>query len=619
MTNRFNETSDNSLLALLADSHFPPSSAVAIAPPEDAVIRLLREHEDYICLSSEGMPAFFRENPAGQSLGAWIRNEDEAAMLRLMLNQCKDGEPRRLDYTVRGQSVGLTFRSLGNDPVTGEVREAEIRIGARIRRGSYSPLPIRARSVNTAQILSTIPVGVLVLNDQFSLKLVNEAACRCLRLTEEQLRRQSSPGFDWHMVRSNGTRFDLHKNEFVEALQMGHAIRDKLLGVWNHEARLYHWLMISGRVCQEVPERHYLLMMHDVTELIHSRERYRTITEHSLDAICITDGTRWVYLNQTGLDLFEADNPEDLLGMNTFDRIHPRYHGEVRDRMEQVLEDNRITVLHEEEWITLKGNRVVCEVLGVPVILYNKRMVKLIIRDITERKQSHERLLQSEKLNVAGQIAASVAHEIRNPLTSLKGFIKLMRKQGVDSRYLGIMETELERINGIAQELLYLGKPQLGERRRLPVRELLEQVVSLMESQAHMNSVSIDMEPGEEIFTVGDGNQLKQVLINLVKNAVEAMPQGGTVTVAARREPGFAALSIRDEGPGIPEELLDKLGSPFFSTKESGTGLGLMVCRNIIHEHQGMFQVESKTGAGTVFTVRLPLEEPDAAGQAVGP
>lgn len=475
-----------------------------------------------------------------------------------------------------------------------------------------SLLQTKALDDLTLDILSDIPVGVMIINSHGDPVYMNEAASRCLKLTYEQLLAKKPLDYDWHLIHKDGTRILSRNNAILSELLLGKEVRDKLIGVWNEESRLYNWLMLSGKLYRSIPETLYLVMLHDVTELIESKERYKTITEHSLDAICIIDGKNWVYLNQTGLELFEADSPEQLLGAPVMDLLHPLYHSQAKDRCRRVLEEDLITELMEEDWYTLRGNLIRCEVLGVPTVLGNKRMLKLIIRNITERKRSQELLLQSEKLNVAGQIAASVAHEIRNPLTSLKGFIKLIQQQGPTERYLNIMETELERINSIAQEMLYLGKPQTGDKKIRSLPHILEQVTGLMESQAHMMNVSIDLRSAGELHVLGDENQLKQLLINLIKNAVEAMPEGGTVTVSSGSEGDCAVVRIEDQGPGIPAELIEKLGLPFFTTKNSGTGLGLMVCRNIISEHNGVMEVSSRPGCGTVFTLRLPLYKAEA-------
>ncbi|WP_438444391.1 ATP-binding protein [Gorillibacterium sp. sgz5001074] len=467
--------------------------------------------------------------------------------------------------------------------------------------------PLFGEDELASNILADIPVGIIIVSAKVEVVYVNEAACRCLRLTREQIRDKKPPHYKWHMINRDGSRLPIYYNRILMELLEGHEVRDKLVGVWNEESGLYNWLMLSAKPDMRRSETRYLVMLHDVTELIESKERYKTITEHSLDAICIIDGTQWVYLNQPGLDLFEADGPEQLIGMPYENLLHSRHHAGCRERCRSVLEDHRVAELIEEEWFTLKGNRLHCEVLGVPTVLGNKRMIKLIIRNITERKRAQEMLLQSEKLNIAGQIAASVAHEIRNPLTSLKGFIKLMRQQGATDRYLQIMEVELERINSIAQEMLYLGKPQTVDKKVLSLPAILEQVTGLMESQAHMMNVSIELLYAERLRIMGDENQLKQLLINLIKNAVEAMPDGGKIFVRSMREEGYAVLTVEDQGSGIPKEQIENLGRPFFTTKSGGTGLGLMVCRNIIKEHDGLLEVSSRPGCGTVFTVRLPL------------
>lgn len=225
-----------------------------------------------------------------------------------------------------------------------------------------------------------------------------------------------------------------------------------------------------------------------------------------------------------------------------------------------------------------------------------------------ERKMAQELLRNSEKLTIAGQLAAGIAHEIRNPLTSLKGFLQLM-KAGAEYRedYLNIMESELSRIENIVNELLYLAKPKEHRFAEKDVQTLLQNVITLLEPQANYHNVEIlaTYTPGLTIHC--DENQIKQVFINMIKNAIESMATGGRLTIEARAKGDSVMIRFSDEGCGIPVDKLKKLGVPFYTTKENGTGLGLMVSYNIVENHKGNIHVISKVGKGTTFTISLPL------------
>lgn len=224
-----------------------------------------------------------------------------------------------------------------------------------------------------------------------------------------------------------------------------------------------------------------------------------------------------------------------------------------------------------------------------------------------------ENMLQSEKLAAAGQLAAGIAHEIRNPLTSLKGFLQLL-KSGSSSTakrdaYLTIMLEELGRIEQILGELLVLSRPRAVQFAKARIAHLIRHVVLLLQPQAVMRGVEIRVRPiSEKAYIYCDENQIKQVLINIMKNGIEAMDHGGTLSIEATADHDTAAIRIADQGSGIPPDKLDRLGSPFFTTKENGTGLGLTVCYRIMRNHGGRIEVDSRLGEGTTFTLYLPVE-----------
>lgn len=232
------------------------------------------------------------------------------------------------------------------------------------------------------------------------------------------------------------------------------------------------------------------------------------------------------------------------------------------------------------------------------------------LRDITEWKNAQEHLQNSEKLSVAGQLAAGIAHEIRNPMTAIKGFVQLMKAGfGDKKKYFDIMSSEIERIELILSELLILAKPQSIKYERKDIRVLLSQVITLLDSQAILNNVQFVTEytPGvTHIYC--DENQLKQVFINFIKNSIESMPEGGKVTIGIHSDSNQEILiRLVDQGCGIPKEILSKLGQPFYTTKEKGTGLGFMVSKQIIENHSGKIHVESEVNKGTTIEVRLPI------------
>jgi two-component system, sporulation sensor kinase A len=232
-----------------------------------------------------------------------------------------------------------------------------------------------------------------------------------------------------------------------------------------------------------------------------------------------------------------------------------------------------------------------------------------IIKDITAWKKSQEMLKNTEKLSVAGQLAAGIAHEIRNPITAIKGFIQLINYSTNEYKdYFSIMVSEIERIELILSELLILSKPQVSKLEQTEIKALVNQISTLLDSQAILNNVEIviDSEP-VDMYLLCDENQLKQVFINFIKNSIEAMSNGGKLIIQIRVVDDHR-LNIRfiDNGMGMSAETLAKLGQPFYTTKDTGTGLGYMISKKIIENHLGELAIMSEPLKGTTIDVFLP-------------
>lgn len=265
-------------------------------------------------------------------------------------------------------------------------------------------------------------------------------------------------------------------------------------------------------------------------------------------------------------------------------------------------------------WETLKA-----AMLDILVVILLITIITLGYRFLKEASRNSEMLdnLRIERLSAATEMAAGIAHEVRNPLTSIKGFIQLMMQKEDKTNfnnYLEIVLGEINRIDALIGEFQTLARPL-----RLPVlvktdlSKVITDVVLLMESHAEQKQAVLEYVSQGELFdgsglwVKADIAQIKQVLINLLRNAFDAVADNGRVRITLIRTQEMAAIVIEDNGPGISPEILKKLGTPFFTTKEGGTGLGLSVCYTIIHNHGGKIKVASKVGEGATFTVLLPL------------
>ncbi|MEH7075541.1 ATP-binding protein [Neobacillus drentensis] len=222
----------------------------------------------------------------------------------------------------------------------------------------------------------------------------------------------------------------------------------------------------------------------------------------------------------------------------------------------------------------------------------------------------YEELRHKEKLAVIGQMAAAIGHEIRNPLSSLRGFTQLQQERYPNTNdYFPIMIQEIDRINSIVNDLMYIGKPKVIHFEKASIEEIIAYTLSITQQQAERQGVKVETTMAGPLPPLDcDEKQLKQVFINLIKNAIEAMPEGGKIEIRVKvLEKQKMVVSIQDEGDGIPKENILNLGEPFYTTKESGTGLGLMVTNQIIKEHFGEFNISSELEKGTRVDVILPI------------
>ncbi|MGY0691658.1 ATP-binding protein [Virgibacillus sp. FSP13] len=226
------------------------------------------------------------------------------------------------------------------------------------------------------------------------------------------------------------------------------------------------------------------------------------------------------------------------------------------------------------------------------------------LRDISDKKEMEEMMIRSEKMSIAGQLAAGVAHEIRNPLTSLKGFIQLLQA-GVNRKeeYYNIMIDEIEKMETITSELLFISKPMTDNKKNESVADMIRDVVELLKPQAKLKNSVIEWEQAKDVSIYCDRSQMKQVFINLIKNAIEAMDGGGIININVYTTDTNVMIDIIDQGSGVPEEIVHKLGEPFFTTKQNGTGLGLMITHQILDHHKAKLEITRNKVKGSTFRI----------------
>ncbi len=264
--------------------------------------------------------------------------------------------------------------------------------------------------------------------------------------------------------------------------------------------------------------------------------------------------------------------------------------------------------------VVYAGSLLAVGVLGVLAIFLNQR------RSLESIQAWQEQAQRNRRLAALGNLAAGVAHEIRNPLNALgMGLQRLLREwrlapdedQAEFTRFGGVLQGEVHRLNDIVERFLQLARPPRLTRAPSPVGQHLEELLALLQEEAQAKGIAIERDLALDGVTADlDAAQVRQALLNILMNAFQAMPQGGTVWVSAAVEDGQLDLRVRDTGPGIPADQLDRIFEPYFTTKEGGTGLGLPLAQRIIEAHGGRIRVDSRVGAGTTVRIRLPLAGP---------
>lgn len=339
------------------------------------------------------------------------------------------------------------------------------------------------------------------------------------------------------------------------------------------------------------------------------QRKYEYIFDKFTSGILVIDATGCIReINQNALELFGVERA--VIENQSIRSVQSQFKiaSDIVKQIETPLKNDQ----HASGVFPLMNGKGIFKCLKLTIHwMTPDQMYFALVEDLTEQLSLKERLAQSESLNNLGQLAASIAHEIRNPMTSLKGFAQLMETETSDRgcRYIRIIEQELDRIDQILNEFLTLSKPKQLNIETIEANELIQCIVDFMSPQALLTGIVIEFESQLPFYFEADHLLTKQLLINSIKNAIEAMQDGGTIYVSVMKREDEVVISVQDEGTGIDLENLPMYFEAFYTTKENGTGLGLAHAAQVMRDLNGRIEIDNNLSGGASFYYYFPVKQ----------
>ncbi|HBV96028.1 MAG TPA: PAS domain-containing sensor histidine kinase [Desulfotomaculum sp.] len=372
----------------------------------------------------------------------------------------------------------------------------------------------------------------------------------------------------------------------------------------------------QGELVRLVKETESLLALErEVNEQLRDNEKiYRSLLETSPDAIIISDiNDRIIMANHQAAVIYGTENKDFLVGKNSIDFFVPEDRERARKDFGMILQNGSTKIAR---YSILKAESTPCQVeINTSLILGRRGRPKALVsiyRDISGHMsaQKERELASLDRFNLVGQVAAGIGHEIRNPMTTVRGLLQVLKgKKGCRHfmEYYDIMIAELDRANSIITEFLTVAVSKPADLKWTNLNNIIRLLYPRMIGEAVHSGKSITLITGQIPDLELNEKEIMQLIFNLVRNGLEAMEPGGELTIRTYSERGGVALTVKDQGKGIEPELIDKIGTPFFTTKEMGTGLGLAVCHGVAARHGAVIGVETGS-AGTTFLVHFKNE-----------
>lgn len=374
---------------------------------------------------------------------------------------------------------------------------------------------------------------------------------------------------------------------------------------------------IQGKVLYGEASQSMAEVLRHLSNLLRDQEIHSGILDTATDAIVTINEDHIIVGYNKGAENIFGYSREEALGQDLSIIIPPPYKHEHRGYVRRYIATRRPHVIGKHVQLNAQrrdGSEFPMSISFSVAEVRGALYFTGIVRDITDYKRMEERLLQSERLAAVGNTVSHIAHEIKNPLAIIGGFARQLQKTpNLDEKgrhKLDIIVEEVDRLEKMIAEMRDFVKRPTARKEPADVEVLIDEVVDLFTDTLQQQHVELKRERTAETPTLSfDRQQIHQVLLNLFKNALEAMPRGGQLTVATRVKGPYLEINISDTGQGMAPEVKAKIFQPYFTTKEKGTGLGLAICQNILEEHGGCIIADSVLGQGSTFTIQIPLKE----------
>ena len=398
-----------------------------------------------------------------------------------------------------------------------------------------------------------------------------------------------------------------------ESVEITHSYKDK-----NGDTR-EHIIILYPLMPEEEEIKYFLEITRDVTEYRHlilrlqrSEKRFKAILDTATDAIISIDENHKIILfNNAAQKIFGYSSQETIgkdLGM-----LIPRAYGDHQPRIKRFLEKRESDIIGKTLYLhgLHKNGRIFPIEISLSILdMGGNITLTAIIRDITEHKQMESKMLQSERLAAVGQAVAHVAHEIKNPLMIIGGFSSQIRsslESEKDIKKIEMVMDEVMRLERLVANLGDFTKEYKLVKRPAEINMVISDVLKIMAGVCSPEKYGFNKILSKEVKEINcDPDKLKQVFINIISNGLEAMPDGGMITVTTEKINNGVEIRLNDEGIGIASEQLKNIFEPFYTTRESGSGLGLSISYKLIEAHDGDIWAISNPGKGTTFIIQLP-------------